>query len=206
MELGIYPFPVDRENRYVIISSTGYFVVPWNVRCVYVSMIGGGGGGGNANDNNGTNVPIIAGGGGAGIEVFNYPVDVIPRKRILVVIGAAGGASASGGTSSFGNYFSVAGGEAGGNADSITKNGNGGRRGGLPGTIYDGAAAYSGNGGSGWMGWGGVGVDGNTVNGINGNAGSGYGSGGSGAADKNIAAGNSRTGGVGTKGLCIVRW
>lgn len=90
-----------------IFSLSGAWTKPEGVIKVRVSVAGGGGGGGaNAVGNESTSG---GGGGGTAIKI----VDVSEISEVIVTVGAGGGGSENGGTSSFGTHCSGIGGGGG---------------------------------------------------------------------------------------------
>lgn len=140
-----------------------------------VICIGGGGGGGNSSNTN-------CGGGGGGGGYVTIKTVSLPLSSYSVTVGAGGGVSSNGGSTSFGNLVSASGG-GGGKSGSASRGGDGGDGcgGGGGGGTYVGVAGTGGNGGNGQFGGGGGG-GGGTKGGDGGNGqfggggGSGYGS------------------------------
>lgn len=194
-------FPAYQIGKNIaVITSTQSFTIPSGVKMLKVELVGGGGGtcGGN-ND-------VIAGAGGGGYAL-KY-VDVSATSSVYVTIGAGGsGGSAgscithlgtTGGTTSFGTFFSATGGNA--NSDwNVAGSGGTGSGGdfnsyGQSGTLGNGVTGGSSKGGSG----GGSTYGGGGIPGSSGNA---YGGGGGGITTAGSAGG---TGGA--SGVAIITW
>ncbi len=123
---GILPGPITiRTGGLKVFTSSGTFTVPEGVTTIYVSMCGGGGGGNN-------NLTSTWAGGGGAAAVYKKQFTVIPGESIPITVGIGGSTGSTGGTSSFGSYFSCAGGGGGAPAGSYglgAPGGAGGERG-----------------------------------------------------------------------------
>ncbi|WP_337183862.1 hypothetical protein [Shinella sp.] len=151
---------------------------------------GGGGGGTAGNANSG------GGGGGGHYQLILRAADV--TSVVPVTVGAGGAIDAAGGSSAFGSYFTVVGGDAGG-AGSNGNNapGSAGGRGGNAGSVRNGSFG-SGAAGSAGNGGGGAGGNGGTAD-LHGGGGGGGGGGKIGSAAPNTggSGGNAYFGGGG---------
>ncbi|SPF51246.1 membrane hypothetical protein [Candidatus Desulfosporosinus infrequens] len=186
------------NTGYQIITSTGIFIVPLGIVCIYVELIGGGGGGAGAT---GGIYAQGAAGAGAGGYVAGW-LHVTPLQVITGVIGAGGTA---------GNGSSTGIGAAGGVGGSTTF---------LTFTAYGGNQSLPGAGAASTAGVGGLGLGaplitqgqtGNQVStppgGLGGNAANGaytYGEGGQGGSGQNNNVGTN--GVAGGNGAIIVTW
>jgi len=121
------------NSGYQIITSTGIFIVPLGIVCIYVELIGGGGGGAGAT---GSIYAQGAAGGGAGGYAAGW-LRVTPEQQITATIGS-GGSAGIGSASGNGTAGSV-----GGNTTFLTFEAYGGG-GSFPGA---GAASIPGTGG-----------------------------------------------------------
>jgi hypothetical protein len=182
----------------VFTSGSGTYTTPAGVTAIKVTIVGGGAGGGGSSGSTGVSG---AAGGGAGATAIKYIYS--PSATYLYAVGAGGGASSPGGTTTFGTSLISAGGGAagigaannaiggaGGNASGGDVNISGGH--GFTGFNNTGGGfPAGGNGGASSLGGGGCGV----IN-LSGGNGQVPGSGGSGASNG--------TGGSGAAGLIIV--
>jgi len=99
-------------------TSNGTFTVPTGKTTVKVTVVGGGGGGtpGSSYPSGGEpgyTIYVPGNGGPAGGTAIEYITGLTPGGTVAVTVGAAGGTSATGGTSSFGAYCSATGGAGG---------------------------------------------------------------------------------------------
>jgi hypothetical protein len=101
-------------------TSNGTFSVPSDgpITSVEVLVVAGGAGGGTATDRTG-------GGGGGGGVLYNASYAVTPGQQIAYTVGAGGGASASGGNSTFGTLTAIGGGR-GGRINAVSQSGGSG--------------------------------------------------------------------------------
>ncbi|MCC6601241.1 MAG: hypothetical protein IT223_11295 [Crocinitomicaceae bacterium] len=175
------------------LTSSGTFTVPAGVYTVYLTMCGGGGSGGG----------FVGSGGGGAATVLSYPISVTPAENITVTIGTGGSSVTgnvngnSGGTSSFGSYFSTGGGGGGTYSSGAVGAGGTGSSGSVPGGNGTKVGGNTGgNGGGALYGMGGIGgYDQNGTNGV------GYGSGGAGG-----GANCCQSSGAGAAGIAIIEW
>ena len=199
--------------RVAVFTSSGTWTKGAGTNYIKVRGVGGGGGGGGGRNGSGSDCGAGGGAGGYAEEFINTS----GVTTVSVTIGSigAGGASdtsgSTGGTTTFGAYFTCNGGVGGGpGASNVNIGGDGGTAtggdlnvkggGGNAGGVLT-RSGPSGLGGSSAFGGGGSGVvpDNNGTSGRNGNA---YGSGGSGGAGNFSGAGG--TGGNGVAGVVIV--
>jgi len=209
---GLNAFDISQKNIQVFTASST-FTVPAGVKLVDVELIGGGASGRGA-PNGDSSIAPDGGGGGAYVRKI---INVTGTSSIFITIGAGGintGASPTngdGGTTSFGNFLSAAGGDdgSGGIASGGTINING--YSGTTGVYISGASSVS------WGGAGGGSVLGRgakapittgsspSINGINAATSTdGYGSGGSSVVHTTGDGG--KTAGNGSQGIAIIRW
>jgi hypothetical protein len=194
-----------------VFTSSGTFTVPTGVSAVKVTLISGGGG------SRATNYNQCAGGGGGGGVAIKYVTGLTPGSTVTVTVGAAGGVSGSGGTSSFGSHCSVTGGAVGGSVVSDTGTSPGGAGGvatnasaqinggaGGSATVTTTAYGHTGTRGSGGTSFGlngGIGYFGGSAgspSGPNGSSATGYGNGASGSFNN--------PGYSGSPGIVFVEW
>jgi hypothetical protein len=176
-----------------VLTGSGNWTCPVNVRQICVTASAGGGGGAGA-----AVAGIDAGGGGdAGGFTYKQLVTVVPGTVYAYAVGAAGTA----GTNAPG-----AGGNGGGTSLGALVSLNGGTGGAInSGLIIAASFAYSGMGKGGMLGSGGrpkIVYSGGTS--VAGEAGIGYGSGGSGGAS--VVTSSAVTGAAGAAGLLILEW
>lgn len=214
-----------------IFTTSGTFTVPAGVTQIYVSGCGGGGGGSS----------VYGCGGGGGASIYRRPITVTPGQSISYVVGSGGSGNTNAhpsGTSdyskignvsgtagtltSFGSYFSLAGGSgATANVNGSSVDYYGGAAGGTGGTdgdtismsvyiISSGVMSYNGgSGGSSMFGVGGCGGHYSVLSyssSIGGN-GAGFGAGGGGGAlYQNGSVGSWTKAGSGSDGILIIEW
>lgn len=121
--LGTTPLAGNIKTK--LFTSSGTFVVPADVYCIWIDGCGGGGGGGGGDPTPGGG----GGGGGAATGVAFAALAVTPGETLTLVIGSAGngGASGSGGTDGGDTIIS-----RGATAALKLVRGNGGRKGANP--------------------------------------------------------------------------
>lgn len=102
-----YPYRILRSQEF---TSSGTFVSPADE--VFISGCGGGGGGADVHSYFYNGYKYVCGaGGGGGASCFRYPAKVTKGESVTVTIGISGAAGGSnGGTTSFGSYISLPGG------------------------------------------------------------------------------------------------
>lgn len=129
------------------------FTVPANVRKIDVFCVGGGGSGGYG-DSGMADAYKGKGGGGGGYTAYKLNIPVTPGDTYVVTIGAGGEYNKNGGTTSFADLVSAAGGTTSVYITSSSRDvfgGNGGSGGGRGGYDYDSGSETeqaAGNGGS----------------------------------------------------------
>ena len=185
-------------------GASGAWTAPNGTSTVKVRVWAGGGAGGAGNGG--------AGGGGSGGGFSEAYVGVLPGQSYLVTVANGGlGASAAGGTSSFGNLASASGGGGGGagssngsgSASSISGVGYGPGFGTAGSSGQSGSTAAScwvgGQGGASFGSAGAAGVVGGASSNVSGGSGAGPGAGGAGGI-------GSGSGGAGGAGLVVLEW
>jgi hypothetical protein len=107
MSTKCYPYRRLKSREF---TSSGTFIVPSEE--IFITGCGGGGGGTSGSGNGGA-------GGGGSVSCFRLPISALKNESVTVTIGAGGAAgtngnhAGAGGTTSFGNYINLLGGDGG---------------------------------------------------------------------------------------------